>query len=36
MLRLSLVFYVFLARMAVGTLWALPAVMKAVPESFLG
>ena len=31
MLRLSLVFYVFLARMAVGTLWALPVVMQMRP-----
>jgi len=30
-LRLSLVFYVFLARMAVGTLWALPVVMTMRP-----
>jgi hypothetical protein len=29
--RLSLVFYMFLARMAVGTLWALPVVMSMRP-----
>ncbi|MBL9087676.1 MAG: hypothetical protein JNM10_11100 [Planctomycetia bacterium] len=30
-MRLSLVFYMFLARMAVGTLWALPVVMTMRP-----
>ncbi len=30
-MRLSLVFYMFLARMAVGTLWALPVVMNMRP-----
>ena len=34
MLRLSLVFYVFLARMAVGTLWALPIVMRMRPAEY--